>query len=634
MSGTGRRRKPPTGEEGGEQQYQQPGYEPGYGQGQQQPGQGQPPQYQAPQYQTYAPEPEPQYDYDWRQQSAPTAPPPTAQQPAAQQQPAAPAGPVSPSPFDPFHGYPAAPAQPAAPAVPQQPQYGVRPDPYAQPQEPPRQSALPPQRPRPRPEPQPEFDFDFDLDDPEPGGPAASGAYTASSTAPASAVSSPATAGGGAAPSAGASSRPADKDGYRPDDFDFVEKADDPDVNGWLSFSESRADSRAERVRKLRVRLIAGGVVLVLAAAGFGVYTWLGGTVPGLAAPQPTKSMILFRLDDTQGDSVGDALMVTKRGGSTGGTTGGSGAIVVIPSEMQINDLGFGDQPFGGDMPAQPPAGAPEVADTLGVTPDGMWTMDETTFGIFVDDLGGVSLTTNTAVPPSTADPKGVPAGQTSLTGVQAVAYATYQAKGEPGNAQAARFGQVLSALMAKMPTAANAVTPYLNNLGLIPDPSLPLSKLSPILAALAAQQASGQMTLATLPLAADGSNSLNSAGAAQIVSKLLGGTVKAGAPAGQSARVLVQNGTGAGSAAGGKLMAAAQAKLVDDGYTYNAGDTVNTQAKTAVEVASSSSEGLAQQVATSLGLSGSAVQVVPGLSSVDDVTVVLGQDWTALSTQ
>jgi acyl CoA:acetate/3-ketoacid CoA transferase alpha subunit len=95
---------------------------------------------------------------------------------------------------------------------------------------------------------------------------------------------------------------------------------------------------------------------------------------------------------------------------------------------------------------------------------------------------------------------------------------------------------------------------------------------------------------------------------------------------------VLVQNGTGASASSSGQLMAVAQAKLDDAGYTYNAGNVVTTQAQTEVEVASSADQSLAEQVAASLGLSGSTVQVVSGLSSVDDVTVVLGQDWSSLS--
>ena len=97
---------------------------------------------------------------------------------------------------------------------------------------------------------------------------------------------------------------------------------------------------------------------------------------------------------------------------------------------------------------------------------------------------------------------------------------------------------------------------------------------------------------------------------------------------------MLVQNGTGSSSGDAGKLAAAAQAKLVDAGYTYNAGSIVSSQAHTEVEVGSSADQNLAQQVAATLGLSGSAVQVVSGLSSVDDVTVVLGQDWSSLSGQ
>ena len=677
MSGTGRRRKPPEGEEGSGEQSGQSGQYPTsspYEQQAQQPSES-----QYPQYQTYAQPAEASYDYDWRQSAAqpsaaPATPaptgyePPAAYDPPAYEPPPQPAysPPPQPSQYDQYNQYegqpqprsrgyqtPAAPAAyPSSPQVPQQQPW----DPFASAApaasaaappvvEPPTPGVRPRPRPEPRPEPQPtsppasaptstpdpfEFEFEFGPDDElgdsdlSSSGPGNSGS-TSIATRPEPAASTETSA---SAPA----SRPGDKDGYRPGDFAFVDESDEPDVKGWLSFSESRADSRAERVRKMRFRLIALLVVLVLIAAGVGVYKWLGGSVPGLSSQDTaTKSMILFRLDDSAGDSVGDALMVTNRGGSTTGSASGTGAIVVIPAQMQIDDQGFGNQPFGGDMASdEPPAGSDEVSGTLGVTPDGVWTMDETTFGIFVTEIGGITLTTNTAVPASTADPQGVAEGTETLTGVQAVAYATYEASGEAGTAQAARFGQVLNALMAKMPTYNNAVEAYLNQLGLIPDPSLPLSKLSPILAALAAQQQGNRVTVATLPLTSG--DALNDTAAATIVANLLGGTAKAGASAGQAARVLVQNGTGAGTTTSQQLMASAQAKLDDAGYTFNAGDVVATQAKTEVEVASSADQSLAEQVAAALGLSGATVKVVSGLSSVDDVTVVLGQDWSSLS--
>jgi hypothetical protein len=282
----------------------------------------------------------------------------------------------------------------------------------------------------------------------------------------------------------------------------------------------------------MRVRLVAVGVVLALAAAGVGVYVWLGGSVPGLTGQAAdAKSMILFRLDDSKGDAVGDALLVTDRDGTVDGKASGSGAIVVIPSQMQIDSEGFGSSTFGGNMASeQPPAGADEVSSTFGVTPSGVRDMDETTFGIFVDELGGLPLTTNAAVPASTADPKGVPLGSTTLTGVQAVAYATYSASGESATAQAERFAQVMDALIAKLPPYSDEVGAYLNVLGLIPDPTLPLSKLSPILAALAAQQNAGRVTVATLPLTSG--DTLNATAAASAVSQLLGGTIAASASA------------------------------------------------------------------------------------------------------
>jgi anionic cell wall polymer biosynthesis LytR-Cps2A-Psr (LCP) family protein len=590
MSGTGRRRKPPVGEEG-ESQYQPT---PSEAQGQQA-------------WQTYAPAPEPQYDYDWRGPEAAASP--AAQSPTPAPAPAPP--PVSPPPAaepwppqyqQPYQEYqiPQPRWEQAAPAA------YVDPDPVPAPT-PVVHAASParPSRPQPRPESADPF-FDFDPEEEEP------------ST--------------GTRPAVG---RPADKDGYRPGDFAFVDEANEPDVKGWLEFSESRADARAERLRRMRTRMIALAGVLVLAGAGFGAYTMLGGSSAAPAAVA-TKSLLLFQLDDADGNSVGDALMVTKRGGAQDGSqAGGSGAVVIIPAKMQIQS-DFGSQPFGGDMtgqPLQPPADDTEVAATLGVTPDGDMTMNETTFSIFVDELGGLTVTANTAVPATAADPKGVQPGTASLSGAQAVAYATYQAPGESDSAQAVRFGQVVTALLEKLPTYGNAVTAQLNQLGLITKPSMPLSKLSPILAALAAQQAAGKVTEAVLPLSQDGSDTLNYTAAAPIVSRLLGGTMQAGASAGQAARVLVENATGQSGTKAQQLLADADAKLQNAGYTVNSGQTLPGQSATVVEVASSGQQGLAQEVATGLGLSGSTVKVVPGLSQVDDVTVVLGADWSSLAT-
>jgi len=584
MSGTGRRRKPPVEGEG-EPQYQRGAFE---AQEQQTPQQ----------WQTYAPAPEPQYDYDWR-----------AAEPAAQPPPAAPAAePWPPQYQQPYQEYQIPQARWEQPA----PAAYVEPDPIPAP--PPAQPEPTGAAARPRPQPRPEpaqdyFDFDIDEDD----APAASAA--------------------GARPAAG---RPADKDGYRPGDFAFVDESDDPDVEGWLEFSESRADARAERARRMRTRLVALGVVLVLVGAGFGAYKMFAGSNAAPAAAVATKSLLLFQLDDANGNSVGDALLVTKRGGAQDGSdVGGTGAIVVIPAKMQIQS-DFGTQPFGGDMtgsPLQPPADDTEVAATLGVTPDGDMTMNETTFSIFVDELGGLNVTTNTDIPTSSTDPAGVKQGPDSLTGAQAVAYATYQAPGESDSAQAVRFGQVVTAMMAKLPSFGNAVSAQLNQLGLITKPSMPLTKLSPILAALAAQQAAGKVTEVVLPLSQDGTDSLNYAASAPIVAKLLGGTMKAGASAGQAARVLVEDGTGAAGSKAQQLISAAQADLVNGGYTFNLGTGVPEQAKTVVEVSSTAQQGLAQQVASGLGLSGSTVKVVPGLAQVDDVTVVLGADWASLAT-
>lgn len=433
-------------------------------------------------------------------------------------------------------------------------------------------------------------------------------------------------------------------------DFAFVdEETDSKDVANWLTFVESRAESRAERARRMRNRLIAAGSALLLVAGGVVTYLWATGSPLLTTTAQPSRDVILLQVaNNTSGNAVADAVLVADRtaDGSSGATaSSGHGAAVLIPSQMVVTGLGSGTQPFSGDMtanPPVPPAGANAVADSLGVQVSAVWSMDETTFAALIDLFGGVTVTTDTAVPAVTAAPAAsstagpnsavtsaaIPKGSEKLDGDQALAYALYQGSGESIGTQVNRFGQVLSALFAELPTQEDLVNSYLNQLGVVPDPTLPQAKLAGILAEMASEQQTGRFTVKALPLQDNSTDQLDFTAAGPIIGSLLGGTVQSGLASGGTARVLVDDATGAQGDEDATIQSAASARLISAGYSYVGSFVEAKKSKSVIQIPSGNDESAAGEVAETLNLPTSDIQVVSGMSEISDVTVVLGTDW------
>lgn len=622
MSGPGRRRKPNPDEEGSLPAPPRPPA--GYPQ-------------QAPQ------QPDQGYAYDWRQPPAAqpdmppgpvfdaySPPPPAPHQPINSDQ-SGYYNPVGYGLHDPYSTASYAPPQSPTTSPPVTPPSAIPQPSYTQTQPEPARRDVPSPAPS-LSEPAGLFDeTDFFDAGPSPAPPASRTANSAASFAAATGVTGTNPV---VPPPAEGAARP--KDGYTPADFAFLEEETGQDVKGWLTFVESRADSRADRVKRFRMRLIGIGAAVAVVAAGIGGYLlFSGGTFGGST---PTKSVILLQISDPTGNAVADALLVTDSSATSGAgsakTVTGTGAAVLISSQMSVNITGFGLQPFGGDMAQSVPAADKDtIADTFGVKIDGVWRMDEITFAGLIDEIGGINLTANIAVPAVTATPTAaaIPVGPGKLTGGQAIAYSTFAPKGDPPGAQSARFGQVVAGLLSALPTEAPAINAYLNHLGTVDDPALPDSKLSPILAALAAEQQAGAFTAKVLPVRTDGSNELDVQAAAPIVSSLLGGALAAQSP-GQVSRVLVEDATGSTGMRSQAVRRAAQAKLANSGYTFVDGSTVAPRGTSVVEVGSDAQKGGAVEIATTLGLQASNVQVVSGLSTFADVTVILGTDWPKLA--
>lgn len=399
----------------------------------------------------------------------------------------------------------------------------------------------------------------------------------------------------------------------------------DEDVSDWLHFVESRGDQRRVRDRRRRVQLIACAVVLGLVGAGIGLWLFLSGGDNGGAAARATQTTILFQLRDAQSNAVGSVVLSADRG-VVGGTANplSRGAALLIPANLAVQVAGQDPQPFGGAMPRTPAAGADAISEILGVKVDGLWSIDVYTFASLIDSVGGITVDADTSVPGLDGKLAVLP-GHDQFDGGQAVLYAAYHAKAEPPSKQLARFGQVVTALFAKVPTDETTAKTILNQLAAVPDPSLPNDRLAAILSALGTEQQGSRYTLQTLPLLADQPGTIDLKAASLIVAQLLGGAVHDRDTGGLTHVALYDASDITDSAASSAL---AVAKLMGGGYTVLGAGTRQSAPTTVVEIPNESARGLGTQVAETLGFTADAVKVVPFDGTLVDAVVVLGADW------
>ncbi len=428
----------------------------------------------------------------------------------------------------------------------------------------------------------------------------------------------------GAAPSGGEQSGGAPSgDAFHTEQFAFIEEEDEQaeDVIDWLKFTESRTERRDERKRTARKRTIALVVLLVLALAGGVGYLWQAGKIPGLgraargAATQAggaqKRDVIVVHLRQVDSNDSSTALLV-------GNETTGKGTTVLLPNSLAVA-TDSGSTTLGKSVVDQGAAPTRDALNTLlGANIQGTWRLDTPYLEILVDSVGDIAVDTDATV-------KGggktlvTPGKAQNLNGQAAVAYATYRGPGEPQVKQLARFGQVMQAVLAKMPSDSATATQVVKNLGAIPDPSLSDSQLGATLAHLADQAKGGDYSTTLLPVQPDGT--LGSQATNGVVKDVLGGTVKNTAPGG-APRVAVQNASG-DKAAG----SAAQVAVVNSGFTYVDAGTASVQAASQVRYTGDAQAAAAKEIAKTLGLPASAVAKGKGAANAD-ITVVLGRDY------
>ncbi|MFD8787344.1 LCP family protein [Kitasatospora sp. NPDC059599] len=413
----------------------------------------------------------------------------------------------------------------------------------------------------------------------------------------------------------------APKDSYTTGEFTFVdeEAEETEDVIDWLKFAESRSEVRAERRRKLRNRLIGLGVVVALAAGGVGGYLWFTGDKPTAAAAAGGRKVNVVHLRDLQG-KVSSALLVDDASGK-------KATVLLLPDNLRLP--GPADPPVTTIGQAMDTIGASAtregLATVLGAPVAGTWRLDTPYLELLVSQLGGVRVDTN-----AETHEGGKPDGKllsaagknTMLSGKAAVAYATLQNAGENRDAQLARFGQVMEAVVRTMPTEFKDAKDDVHRMNAVLDPSLPEDALAGVLAQLAEQAKDGHVSTTALTVKPDGS--LDEATAGKQVKDVLGGTVKSAAAGDAPARVALQDASG-NDAAG----AAAQVQIVNSGLTFIPGGAKSAaQATSEIRYTDDARQAAAKSLATSLGLPDTAVKKVTGDTQNADLLVVLGKDY------
>ncbi|WP_380285108.1 LCP family protein [Kitasatospora purpeofusca] len=431
---------------------------------------------------------------------------------------------------------------------------------------------------------------------------------------------------GGSRPARARTGAGASADDYTTGEFTFVD--DEPekseDVIDWLKFAESRSEVRAERRRKLRKRLIGAGVVLALAAAGAGGYLWFTGGKENAATAAGPRQVNVVHLRDLQG-KVSSALLVNDASGK-------KGTVLLLPDTLRLP--GPGDPPVTTVGQAMDTLGASGTRDglttVLGAPVAGTWRLDTPYLELLVAQLGGVRVDTNAEVHEG-GKPEGkvlAAAGKnTLLSGKAAVAYATLQNAGENRDAQLARFGQVMDAVVRTMPVEFKDAKDDVHRMNAVLDPSLPEDALAGVLAQMAQLAKGGQLGTTALTVKPDGS--LDEATAGKQVKEVLGGTVKAATNGDAPARVSIQDATGNDQAA-----AAAQVQVVNAGLTFVPGGTKGApQAASEIRYTDDARQAAAKSLATSLNLPETAVKKVTDAQNAD-LVVVLGKDYAPPKTQ
>ncbi|MER6450514.1 LCP family protein [Streptomyces venezuelae] len=422
----------------------------------------------------------------------------------------------------------------------------------------------------------------------------------------------------------------ADRD-YRTEMFAFIDQPDEDseDVIDWLKFTESRTERREEARRRGRNRVVALIVVLALFVVGGLGYLWYAGKLPFLDGPGEKKTGATADAAAQKRDIIVVHLHNTKKGGTSSAllvdnVTTKKGATVLLPNNLAVT--GQDGTPTGlGKSVEEGGLGTREALDSvLGTRIGGTWRLDTPFLESLVEQIGGIEVDTDTAVPADdAAKTPAVAQGQKqSLSGAMAVAYATFRGQGEPEAKQLERVGHVLRAVLRKIPGDPKAAAVTVESIGQILDPALNAQTLGALLSRLGAHAKVGAYRTDVLAVKADGT--LTDDANKTVVKEVLGGSGAAAQP-GAAPRVGLKDATG-----DEKAQVAAKAALMNGGYTFvDGGKADKTAATSQITYQDDVQRDRAIEVAKTLGLPETVVKKAENAVNAE-IVVTLGKDYKA----
>ena len=397
----------------------------------------------------------------------------------------------------------------------------------------------------------------------------------------------------------------------------------------------------SQQTSRQRLFMVSAGILFLLVAVAIAWFIVSRPPSPDTPAPKPSPSSteelqptLLFQIrDDTTGIAVDNGLL------SVGGPRGRANMITIPPTTVMDVATG-GALPFGQITQLPDPNGsASALSDATGVVVDATAVLDQLSFSALVDAVGGVVVDVDTDVivdkPDGTAVIEMTAGKGQLLQGPDAAIYATYLAVGEPEAARMARFSQTLRLVLAKLPDDKTKVEAILTGLGASARATLPTSDLAAFLLRFRTDVINQDVTYESLPVTeidtgGPAAYRVDNKATAAMMSDLLPDALRTPGP-NSKVRVLVQNGVGSPG-----LNAAARQLLIDAGFTYvNGGNAAKFgQVATAIVVPNSKPESLTwgTDIAKSLSVPSTAVQVATSGQSIADVIVVLGSDFAPVA--
>lgn len=384
-----------------------------------------------------------------------------------------------------------------------------------------------------------------------------------------------------------------------------------PDAEHWQHFAPEGEDGGPQGRRRARPGpdrriLIAGGAgVAALLLLTLALWRPWAGLDPIAAALGGDSAAVLIQIRGEDGRAEVSAIVMHDR-------TGTPSAVVGVPDDLAV------DVPILGIDESDSPDGVVTIADALhvagesltrdglsdvlGIEINGSLVLDARAFGTLIDRLSGIEI------------------DGTRVDGDIAIARATVAA--DPPAVRAERFVEVMTGVLARMPSNHTATADLLNAIGLIGNGTLPPAQLAAILSGAGADQDDGELRTGVLAVQPGGLLDIEQA--FQQVRDLLGSQMRERS-AEATPRVLVQIGINASSDELARLKEQARADVVNAGYRFIDGGTVDPRPASSITLYGNS--GIGEPLALALGLDRELVTAGSG-DTLADVVVVLGGDY------